>query len=453
MTRVLVVEDEENIRLVLQTLLAKHGYDVETSASAEQALSALERRSADFVLSDVRLPGMDGIALCEAIGERFADTTVIVMSAYGTVDLALSAVRAGAYDYIGKPFKQDEVLFALRKAEERQRLRRENAQLRSKVGSEADSELLGQSAAMAQVLRVLDKVAAYRTTVLIQGESGTGKELVARALHRRSPRAQRSFVAINCGAIPASLMESELFGHKRGSFTDAHSDRPGIFQEANQGTLFLDEIGEIEPALQVKLLRVLQEGCVRPVGGARDVPVDVRVVAATVRDLATEVREGRFREDLYYRLNVLQIRVPPLRERIEDILLLADHFVARNNARLGTAITGMDEALRKRMLAYHWPGNVRELENSIERAVVMAEGDTLRLSDLPQQLCAPVGAEAGAVRLEAADLSIKRATRELEITLIRQALARTEGNRTAAARLLELSHRALLYKIKAYKII
>jgi two-component system response regulator AtoC len=449
MRKVLVVDDEENIRLVLQTLLRKHGYEVETAPSAERALALLPAWRPEFVFADVRMPGMSGIELCAAIRARGSDAAIIVMSAYGSVELALEAIKAGAYDYVSKPFKQDEVLLVLAKAEERESLRRENQALKEAVRKDRElGELLGQSDAIRKVQRLIDKVAEYRTTVLIQGESGTGKELVARALHARGPRADRPFVAINCGAIPESLMESELFGHKRGAFTDAHSDKRGIFQEADQGTLFLDEVGELTPPLQVKLLRVLQEGVVRPLGGTKDSAVDVRVVAATVRDLHKEVEAGRFREDLFYRLNVLQIVVPPLRERIDDVPLLLEHFIKRNNQRLGTRIKAIDPAARKLLLSYHWPGNVRELENLIERAVVLADGDVLGVADIPDRM--QESPDVVARVLQSGELSIKKATAVIEESLIRKALDKTRGNRTAAARLLEISHRALLYKIKDY---
>ena len=447
--RVLVVDDEENIRLVLQTLLTKKGYEVTSAVSAEQALSLAAESAPDFVLTDVKMPGMSGIDLCRELRARAPQTCVIMMSAYGSVEQALEAVRVGAYDYVAKPFKQDEILFALAKAEEHETLLRENRALRDAArGSENFPELLGQSQAIQVVFRLISKVADYRTTVLIQGESGTGKELVARALHRRSSRRDKAFVAINCGAIPDTLMESELFGHKRGAFTDAHADKLGMFQEASGGTLFLDEIGELTMPLQVKLLRVLQEGTLRPVGGSKDVQVDVRVIAASVRDLSKEVAQGRFREDLYYRLNVLQIVVPPLRDRVEDVSLLIEHFIARNNARLGTHIRGIDPRAKKLLLGYSWPGNVRELENLIERAVVLCEGDVLMPEDIPERIQAPQDSVAQV--LSSGELSIKRASRVIEEALIKRALDKTRGNRTAAARLLEISHRALLYKIKEY---
>lgn len=451
MARVLVVDDEENLRLVLRTMLHKSGYDVRVAVSAEDALSQLEQFVPNFVLADVRMPGMSGIDLCRELSARGTAATVIVMSAYGSMDLALEAMKAGAYDYLPKPFKHDEVLLVLKKAEEREALRRENRALREAVRRQHQlGELLGKSEPMQRVFRTMEKVAAYTTTVLLQGSSGTGKELVARAIHQMSPRAGKPFVAVNCGAIPESLMESELFGHKRGAFTDATHDKRGLFEEAHLGVLFLDEIGELPLSLQVKLLRALQEGTVRRLGDTRDLTVDVRVVAATVRDLGQEVREGRFREDLYYRLNVLQIALPPLRERTGDLPLLIEHFLAKYNGRFGTQFRGVTPEALKLLSRYAFPGNVRELENMIERAVVLSEGDMIRAEDLPERLSErhdPV-----ALTLASGELSIKRTSRAIEETLIRKALARTNGNRTAAAKLLEISHRALLYKIKEYEI-
>jgi two-component system response regulator AtoC len=450
MPRVLVADDEENIRLVLRTLLGRHGYEVETVPSAEAALEAIERFAPEFVLADVRMGGMTGIELTRALAQRGVEATVIVMSAYGSIDLALEAMKAGAYDYVAKPFKQDEVLLALRKAEERESLRRENRALRSQVREASRFEaMVGGSPAIAGVFRTIEKAAGYDTTVLIQGESGTGKELVARALHARSPRSANPFVAVNCGAIPESLIESELFGHRRGAFTDAGHDKPGLFEQAHRGTLFLDEIGELPLGTQVKLLRTLQEGTLRRLGETRDRTVDVRVVAATVRDLHEEVEQGRFREDLFYRLNVLPLAVPPLRERREDIPLLVEHFIERNNARLGTRVRGLDERAKRLVLGYHWPGNIRELANVIERAMVLAEFDVLGEADLPEHLHEPDPIRAV---VATGELSIKKTARFIEETLIRKALERTGGNRTQASRLLEISHRALLYKIKDYGI-
>jgi two-component system response regulator AtoC len=451
MRRVLVVDDEENIRVVLRTLLKKHDYQVEAADSAESALELLERFDPDFVLADVRMNGMTGLELCAELKARSSLATVILMSAYGSVDLAIEAMKAGAYDYISKPFKQDEVLLALTKAEERESLRRENRALKEAMRKEQTFHgILGKSEAIAKVFSTIAKVADYKTTILIQGESGTGKELVARALHLGSSRKDKPFVPVNCGAIPETLLESELFGHTRGAFTDAHAEKKGLFSEADKGTLFLDEIGELPLSLQVKLLRVLQEGRIRPLGATRDQATDVRVIAATVRDLGREVEANRFREDLYYRLNVLQIIVPPLRDRRDDIMLLVEHFIERNNRRLGTKIRDVDQRARRLMLDYAWPGNVRELENTIERAVVLAEGDVLTAADLPERMREP--ADPVAASLANGELSIKKTSRFMEENLIRRALEKTRGNRTAAAKLLEISHRALLYKIKDYGI-
>ena len=451
MRRVLVVDDEENIRLVLRTMLKRHGYEVETAASGEEALKLVESFGPDFVLTDVRMPKMGGLDLLATLRAKGSEATVIVMSAYGNIDMALEAIKAGAYDYVQKPFKPEEVVLALRKAEEREALRRENRALREEIRKEHKFEqLLAKSEAMQAIFRTIAKIADYKTTVLITGESGVGKELVARALHQRSSRKSGPFVAVNCGAIPENLLESELFGHKRGAFTDATSDRRGLFEEADGGTLFLDEIGELPVALQVKLLRVLQDETIRRLGDTRDIKVDVRIVAATHRDLAAEAKAGRFREDLFYRLNVLNIAIPPLRDRREDIPLLIDHFLARNNARLGTSIRGIEPEARRVLVEYGWPGNVRELENTIERAMVLCEGDRISLQDLPDRVreaCDPVQAT-----LASGELSIKKTTRIIEEQLIRRALQKTKGNRTRAAEILELSHRALLYKIKDYAI-
>jgi two-component system, NtrC family, response regulator AtoC len=451
MRRVLVVDDEENIRLVLRTLLKKHGYDVEVADGGEAALAALEAFDPDVILTDVRMPRMGGLDLLGALKAKQHPATVIVMSAYGNVDLAIEAMKAGAYDYVSKPFKPDEVVLALRKAEERETLRRENRALKEQIQKENQFEsILAKSAEMVAIFKTVSKIADYKTTVLITGESGTGKELVARAIHTRSSRKAAPFVAINCGAIPENLLESELFGHKKGAFTDANADRRGLFEEATGGTLFLDEIGELPLSLQVKLLRVLQEEHIRRLGDTKDVKVDVRIIAATHRDLTADVKAGRFREDLFYRIHVLSIHIPPLRSRREDVSLLIDHFVTRNNARLGTSIRGVSTESRKLLLEYSWPGNVRELENTIERAMVLAEADVLQLGDLPERIRDAL--DPVQVHLASGELSVKKTTAAIEQILIRRALQKTKGNRTRAADLLEISHRALLYKIKDYKI-
>ena len=452
MRRVLVVDDEENIRLVLSTLLRKQGYEVDTAESGEQALERIAANAPDVVLTDVRMPKMGGLDLLDKLTEMGNPATVIVMSAYGSVDLALDAMKRGAYDYVGKPFKPDEVVLALRKAEEREVLRRENRALRAQVHAEHTefSAIVSKSPKMTAIFRTIDKVADYKTTVLITGESGVGKELIARALHDRGARKNAPFVPINCGAIPENLLESELFGHKRGAFTDAHSDRRGLFEEANGGTLFLDEIGELPLPLQVKLLRVLQEETVRRLGDSKDMKVDVRIVAATHRDLAEEAKAGRFREDLYYRINVLSLSIPPLRERREDIPLLLEHFIHKQNDKLGIQVRGFSAEAKKLLLDYAWPGNVRELENTVERAMVLAEEDVLREHELPERM--KLAMDPVHQKLESGELSIKKTVATIEPILIRRALEKTKGNRTRAAEVLEISHRALLYKMKDYNI-
>ncbi|MBX3183972.1 MAG: sigma-54-dependent Fis family transcriptional regulator [Polyangiaceae bacterium] len=451
MRRVLVVDDEENLRLVLRTLLKRSGYEVEVAANGEEALGLMDSFGPDVVLTDVRMPRLDGLTLLRTLKAKGSDATVIVMSAYGDHDQALEAMQQGAYDYIQKPFKPEEVVLTLRKAQERELLRRENRALREEIRREHQFEdILAKSAEMQRIFRTIAKIADYKTTVLIGGESGVGKELVARALHRRSSRAGAPFVAVNCGAIPENLLESELFGHKKGAFTHAISDRRGLFEEADHGTLFLDEIGELPLALQVKLLRALEEETIRRLGEGRDLKVDVRIIAATHRDLMKETQAGRFREDLFYRLNVLPIWVPPLRERREDIPLLIEHFIQRNNARLGTSIRGVDSEARRLLYEYAWPGNVRELENTIERAMVLSEADQIVASDLPEAV--REARDPVQLQLQSGELSVKKTTRVIEEILIRRALQKTKGNRTRAAEVLEISHRALLYKIKDYQI-
>ncbi len=436
---------------MLRTLLRRHGYEVETASSGEEGLAMVDSFGPDVVLTDVRMPKMGGLDLLSTLKAKGNEATVIVMSAYGNMDLALDAMKAGAYDYVQKPFKPDEVVLALRKAEERELLRRENRALRDEIRKEHRFEdILAKSARMQEIFRTISKIAEYKTTVLVTGESGVGKELVARAIHRRSTRRGGPFVAVNCGAIPENLLESELFGHKKGAFTDAVNDRRGLFEEATNGTLFLDEIGELPLGLQVKLLRVLEDEKIRRLGETRDVQVDVRIITATHRDLHNETKAGRFREDLFYRLNVLPIHCPPLRERRDDIPLLIDHFVAKNNTRLGTSIRGLDTETRRLLYEYAWPGNVRELENTIERAMVLAEGEQIIAADLPERI--REARDPVQVQLASGELSVKKTTRIIEEILIRRALQKTKGNRTRAAEVLEISHRALLYKIKDYQI-
>jgi two-component system, NtrC family, response regulator AtoC len=447
---ILVVDDELGLRQTLTLILKAEGHELRAACDGTDALEQLARSPADIVLCDVRMPSMDGLAFLDRYKAGGGRALVVMMSAYGDDEAAVEAIRRGAYDFIAKPFRADQVLLVLRKAIERERLQREVAKLHEELSAlRAPSGIVGRSPQIAAAITLADKVARHPSTVLVTGESGSGKELVARHIHRQSPRAAASFVAVNCGAIPETLLESELFGHAKGAFTGAVAERDGLFADAHGGTLFLDELGELPIALQVKLLRALQEGEVRRLGDSASRQVDVRVVAATSRDLEADVADGRFRADLYYRVNVVQIHLPPLRERTEDVPELVRHFIDRFNVRLGLRITGTSAAAMRALIEYPWPGNVRELENVIERAMVLADGSQLDVGQLPALTIGSARGDDGSSLL---DLSVKRRTDELERVLIREALERTRGNRTRAAKLLDLSHRALLYKIREYGI-
>ena len=447
--RVLVVDDEESIRHMLTLILKRADYAVESANDGESALQMIRDGEFDTVICDVRMPKMSGLDLLEVTQQEGLTTTIIVMSAYGNVDTAIEAMKKGAYDYISKPFKKDEVLLTLRKAEERERLFRENQELRAATMKEFRfDKIVARSDSMKLIFETIKKVADYPTTILISGESGTGKELIARAVHYNSIRKKAQFVPVNCGAIPENLLESELFGHVKGAFTDALRNKKGLFEEADGGTLFLDEIAELPLGLQVKLLRVLQECEIRRVGDSRTMNINVRVIAASVRPLDELVKEGTFRADLYYRLNVMPIKLPPLRERPEDVTLLVEHFIKKYKDMLHSDVKGVSPAALRALCNYVWPGNVRELENTVERAMIMTEGPLIKLDALPEM----VRATDGGFRefLGGEDLSIKRGTRALESMLIEKALKHTKGNRTRASELLEISHRALLYKLKDY---
>ncbi len=442
---VLIVDDDPGMRQMLTLLLRSKGYQPAAVDSVENALIEIEGKPYDAVLCDVRMPKQDGLSLLDNLQQRMPDLSVIMMSAYGSEEAAIEAMKRGAYDYISKPFRPDEVAIVLRKAEERERLRQENVRLRRQLGGdEAFAHLIGESPVMQELQRQIRKAAQVPTTVLILGESGTGKELVAKALHQLSPRADMPFVAVNCGAIPDDLIESELFGHLKGSFTNATQNKKGLFAEADGGTIFLDEIGELPYGVQVSLLRTLQEDEIRRVGDTQSMKVDVRIVAATARNLEAGVEAGTFRRDLFYRLNVLPLFMPPLRERGGDVKLLARYFVDRLNIALRRSppVKEITEEALTALAAHPWPGNVRELENAIERAMVMLEGEVLDLGAFSGLRAGRGGGDTG--------LSIKRGVRALEVDLIQRALQVTHGNRTRAAALLEISHRALLYKLKEY---
>ncbi len=462
--RVLVVDDEENIRLVLRTLLKRHGYEVEAAPGGEEALGLVESFGPDVVITDVRMPRMGGMDLLSTLRAKGNDATVIVMSAYGNLDQAIDAIKAGAYDYIQKPFKPDEIVLALRKAEERESLRRENRALREEIRREHKFEdILAKSSVMQGVFRTIAKISNYKTTVLVTGESGVGKELVARALHSRSGRAGKAFVPVNCGAIPENLLESELFGHKKGAFTDAVADRNGLFTEADGGTLFLDEIGELPLGLQVKLLRVLEDGKIRRLGETKDVAVDVRIVAATHRDLLKETQKGRFREDLFYRLNVLPIHVPPLRERREDIPVLAQHFLHGFAQAEGLADKELTPDAAALLENYSWPGNVRELRNLMERTVILVPGPIVHARDIADWLV-PVtrtppagGAGEGAGDEDGDDLPAEAGTLREELErreadAILKVLEGARWNVTQAAAQLGVDRTNLHRKMRKYGI-
>jgi len=449
--KILVVDDEESMRHMLTLILKREGFEVRAVEKGSQALQLVESESFDFILSDVVMPEMDGLSLLQALKQKKSDATVIMMSAYGNLDTAVEAMKRGAYDYVNKPFKPDEILLTLRKAEERENLRQQNIRLqRELVEKHSFDNIVGKSPKMIEVYDTIEKIADYKASVLIIGESGTGKEMVARCLHYHSSRSQEAFVAVNCGAIPETLLESELFGHEKGAFTDAKKEKRGSFELAHQGTLFLDEVGELSPSAQVKLLRALQEGEVKRLGSERNLDVDVRIVAATIRDLSRSVAEGKFREDLFYRLHVLPLHLPPLRDRKEDIPLLVNHFIDKFNKEHHLSAEGLTEEVLARLLEYSWPGNVRELENTIERAMILAQGKKIGVDCLPAEV---LGERAPWKKdIWGDEISIKKASRLLEGELIRRALKRTGGNRSQAAKILEISHPSLLSKIKEYGV-
>jgi two-component system response regulator PilR (NtrC family) len=444
---ILVVDDERSMREMLALYLSRAGHAVESAGSGAEARRALAARERDLVITDLQMPdasGLDVLAECKAL---YPETQVVVVTAYATAETAIAAMKAGAYDYLVKPFKLEEVGLVVERALERRQLMRQNVALRDEIkGRYRLDRLLGKSAAMQRVFDMLRKIAPARTSVLLVGESGTGKELAARALHELSPRAEHSFVAVNCGAIPETLIESELFGHVKGSFTGATADKEGLFEAAHGGTLMLDEVAELPLGMQVKLLRVLQERKVKPVGGVSEREIDVRVVAATNRDLETEVEKGAFRQDLYYRLNVIQVRMPPLRERREDVPLLVDHFVKKFAAEHAQPITGVDADAMAVLTAHNFPGNVRELENLVERAVTLSSGGHITADALPDLSRAERAAAAGP-DLPATGFDLERELESFERGLLLKGLERTGGNRTLAARLLGVSFRSLRYRL------
>lgn len=456
--RILVVDDDPGLRQSLGLLLSEAGHEVTAEGDARRALERAPDVDPDVILSDVRMPGMDGLAFLREYRTAGGNALLLMMSAYGTEDAAIAAMREGAYDYLHKPFRPDEVLLTLRKVEEREGLRREVASLRASLGAgQVQDEVVAESAAMRHLLELANRVAAHDTTVLITGESGTGKEVLARAIHRMSSRADGPFVAINCAAIPEHLLESELFGHTRGAFTGAATDRAGLFEEATDGTLLLDEIGDLPAGLQAKLLRVLEEREVRRVGESKSRAVNARVIAATATRLEDARAAGEFRDDLYYRLNVVELEVPPLRDRQEDVPALLAHFAQRTAKRLGRPISFSPQALSY-LSHYKWPGNVRELRNAVERAAVLNETGRLEreafvLGATPPQNGNGNGSAHGAAHPAApGDLLLKSRVEALERDLVQQALQASGGSRREAADLLGVSLRTLFYKLRRYRL-
>ena len=452
--RVLVVDDEPGAVEILVDLLQREKLDVVAARDGEEALGALKEQAFDLVLTDLNMPRLDGVELLRRIQKMDAGIVSIVLTGCGTVDNAVAAMKAGAYDYVTKPFQFDELLLTVRRALEYRALKNENRNLRRHMGrSYSFANFVGDSEEMQRVFDLIRKVADTDTTVLISGESGTGKELVARAIHFNSHRAEAPLIPINCAAIPRDLLESELFGHVKGAFTGATVSRAGRFELADGGTLFLDEVGEMPPELQVKILRAIQEQCFERVGGTKTTQVNVRIIAATNKDLEAEIRAGRFREDLYYRLNVVPIHLPPLRDRTSDIPLLVHHFLERFNREKRRRLHGFSEEAMACLLGYAWPGNVRELENLVERMVILAEGDLVELSDLPEKFRAPrQGAVLPNMEIPAQGIHLTRAVEAFENELILQALRRAGGVKSKAAKLLSLNRTTLVEKIKKKKL-
>ncbi len=458
MAHVLIVDDEVNIRRVLAAMLKREGYEVTTAADGEQALGVLHKTPVHVVVTDLVMPKIGGMDLLRRVSADFPDVPVIVITAHGSVDSAVTALKAGAFDYITKPFEQDELKKVIAKAARAHDLERQN--VHEVGGDSGQASLVGESPGMRAVYEMIAKVADSPSTVLVTGESGTGKELIAKALHRGSSRREKPLIKVNCAAIPKDLVESELFGYERGAFTGAVSSKPGRFELADGGTLFLDEIGEVPVEMQVKLLRALQESEFERVGGIKTISVDVRLIAATNRDLKQLIAEGKFREDLYYRLAVVPIALPPLRERRDDIPLLVRHFVRKYDERLGKRVEGIEDEALQLLMGYSWPGNIRELENLMERSVLFADGPLIQASALPDSLrerspqppvpiaaVGPLGAIAAPSGASMKEI-VRQAQAELEKELIARALEETGGNVTRAAKRLQISRKSLQVKMK-----
>ena len=449
--QILLVDDEESMREVLSIMLSREGYRVDAVADGAQAVERLKSQGYDLIISDIKMPRLNGFELLAHVRERFPETVMLMITAFSTTEEAVEAMKQGAYDYITKPFRNEEIRLIVKNALERKALRQENLLLKKEIDKRYSfGNLIGKSKKMQEVYDLIEKVAASRVNVLVAGESGTGKELVAKAIHYNSERKDKPFIAVNCGAIPENLIESELFGHEKGSFTGAIQQKSGLFEVANGGTLFLDEIGELPQSMQVKLLRVLQEREFRRVGGTKNIQVDVRLVAASNKNLEDEVEKGVFREDLFYRLNVIRIILPALRERRDDIPLLIEHFYRNITGRERADIT---EGALRRMLDYHWPGNVRELENVVERCLVLGQSSQIEESCLPPQLQANRGAEQGKLaEIPDSGLDLDAYLGGIEKDILLKALDKTGGVRKRAAELLGITFRSIRYRLAKFGI-
>jgi two-component system response regulator PilR (NtrC family) len=459
--RILIVDDERSMREMLAILLRREGHEVVVAENGRRAIDSLDQKPFDLVVSDARMPDIDGLEVLRHARNINPSVIAIMITAFGSADLIKGVEQLGVTDYVEKPFNTEVLKFRIRKELDRKRLQQENVLLKRAMHSAHQfSNIIGSSSAMLQVFELVETVASTGSTVLVTGESGTGKELIARAIHVRSPRADRPFVAVNCGAVTETLLDSELFGHMRGAFTGADANKKGLIEVAEKGTIFLDEIGEMSPMLQVKVLRVLQERKFRRVGGTEEVEADIRIIAATNRDLSKMVAEGQFREDLYYRINVIPVRLPSLRERVDDIPPLADHFVAKFAAQMKKNVTGISGGAMSRLMAYGWPGNVRELENAIERAVALERTPSILPESLPESVreaalpasgaaAAPAAASSG---LPEKGFDLEQHVQHLEREYIAEALRRSGGVKVKAAELLGMSFRSFRYYMKKYNL-
>ena len=448
MVKILIIDDEKSILDLLSVVFKKEGYTVETALSAKMALELIDKEEFDLVLTDIKLPQMSGMKILQYVKEKYPAMPVVMITAYGTIKQAIEALKMGAMDYIVKPFNMEELKIIVAQGLENRRIQQENVLLKKDLEEKYGmNNMVGKSKKMLEVYNLIEKIAVTDSTVLISGESGTGKEIAARAIHFHSRRRERPFVSINCGALPENLLESELFGHVKGSFTGAIANKKGMFETAEKGTLFLDEVGEMSPWTQVKLLRTLQDRKVRRVGGTDEFPIDVRIIGATNQDLKKRIEEGKFREDLFYRLNVISLELPPLRNRKEDIPLLVSHFLSKYCDKMGRDMKRMAPRVMKVFESYSWPGNVRELENSIERIIAIEERETITESSLPEELISPQREQDRSYEVKPG-FDLNTTLDDISRNFVQQALQRTNGNLKETATLLGINYRSLRYLIE-----